>query len=137
MTQSSFATFTRYRTNFRAIENLDRTFSHRSVHYFRSVRTEAIDRLNFKPYEWFFCPCAERHSTKSDSDKYFTWTGDVSRTPAHRCLRAWKASDVIAICKMILGKFQYLDVNRSKTRLFFFSLQAKLSCIHSAKPFSV
>lgn len=83
------------------------------------------------------CPCAERHSTKSDRDKYFTWTGDVSRTPAHRCLRAWKAWDVIAICKMILGKFQYLDVNWSKTRLFFFFHQAKLSCIHSAKPFTV
>lgn len=82
------------------------------------------------------CPCAERQSTKSDRDKYFPWTGDVNRSPARRCLRAWKASDVIAICKMILGKFQYLEVKWSKSRLSF-SLPTKLSRIHSAKPFAV
>lgn len=135
MTQSSLATFTRYRTNFRAIENLDRRCSHRSVHYFRSVHTEAIDRLNFKPYGWFYDLSMRR------APLYQIWSGQIFY------LDGWCQQDPstsLPSCLESFGCHCHLQDDTRKVSVFgckliknttaFFFVFIKLSCRASIQP---
>ena len=106
----SKATFTRCLTNFRPVEKLHRTCcSQGAVQYFVLFTPNQLTGWISSFVSCFtICQCAERHSIKSDRDKYFTTsrTDVINRTSANRRLRAWKASHIIAICKMKFWTFQ-------------------------------